>query len=160
MGEDKEIELLTLFLNVDINLSSGKASLNLESEMNMEEPAPSTMELALARQYEAYSEYDYLIEAAGNYDPAFSLISMSNIQNYRQFYDEYFHRKCCICNKMGILALCLFCGDAFCCSYCGPDFKELPNQPNHSNLMLLPSWLVLGPFHREARRMRSLPPSR
>jgi hypothetical protein len=38
--------------------------------------------------------------------------------SYIQFYDAYFYEKCSLCNKMGMICVCLLCGEVMCKRYC------------------------------------------
>ena len=134
MGDDKEIELLAIFLNVKISVPSEFALVKKEMEMDME-PLPTDPERGiLSRYYRCCSEYEALIGNSST-EIAFNLLPVTQVSNFQKFYDEYFHRKCCICSNLGILAMCLFCGEAACCIYCGPKSFKVQNFEAHCSLI-------------------------
>lgn len=138
MGEDKEIELLAIFLNVKIEVSESPKLKEKHSEMDIElqEDLISKTEGIVRRQYQCHSSFEELV-GVRSAELVFNLHSLTNTSNFQKFYDEYFHRMCCVCKKMGIMAMCLFCGEAVCCSYCGAKSKKIEDYDTHSSLLTL-----------------------
>ena len=55
-------------------------------------------------------------------------------ENYMALHDRYFYKECKKCDSMGLLALCVICGDTVCLKDCDLENKNEPTIINHENV--------------------------
>jgi Proteolysis_6 C-terminal len=166
MSDEREIEYLMIFLNIELNLQTkftqlvpaleqftadeiNQAILSRQAEIRFSllerfaQPGQGPNSLAIkvletlqrALEVKMHSHEMDLALHLGLVDclvdeyrhPVnFSFIVIP--ENYLALHERYFYKNCSKCNCMGLLALCLICGDAVCLKDCELEENDEPQK--------------------------------